>query len=40
MLRIKHVTVCMLALAILSADYVNYNGSTYSDSQVRSTRAM
>lgn len=36
MLKIKHVAVCMLALAMLSAGCTNYSGNTYSGSQVRS----
>lgn len=30
MLKIKHVAVCMLALAMLSAGCTNYSGNTYS----------
>ena len=40
MLKIKHVAVCMLALAMLSAGCTNYSGNTYSDSQVRSAQTV
>ncbi len=40
MLKIKHVAVCMLALAMLSAGCTNYSGNTYSGSQVRSAQTV
>ncbi|WP_455783857.1 glycine zipper 2TM domain-containing protein [Bilophila wadsworthia] len=40
MLKIKHVAVCMLALAMLSAGCTNYSGKTYSCSQVRSAQTV
>ncbi len=40
MLKIKHVAVCMLALAMLSAGCANYSGNTYSGSQVRSAQTV
>ena len=40
MLKIKHVAVCMLALAMLSAGCTNYSGNTYSGSQVRSAQPV
>ena len=40
MLKIKHVAVCMLALAMLSAGCTNYSGNTYTGSQVRSAQTV
>ena len=40
MLKIKHVAVCMLALAMLSAGFTNYGGNTYSGSQERSAQTV
>ena len=40
MLKIKHVAVCMLALAMLSAGCTKYSGNTYSGSQVRSAQTV
>ena len=40
MLKIKHVAVCMLALAMLSAGCTHYSGNTYSGSQVRSAQTV
>ena len=40
MLKIKHVAVCMLALAMLSAGCTNYSGNTSSGSQVRSAQTV
>lgn len=40
MLKIKHVAVCMLALAMLSAGCTNYSGNTYSGNQVRSAQTV
>ena len=40
MLKIKHVAVCMLALAMLSAGCTNYSGNTESGSQVRSAQTV
>ena len=40
MLKIKHVAVCMLALAMLSAGCTNYSGNTDSGSQVRSAHTV
>ena len=40
MLQFKHVAVCMLTLAMLSAGCTNYSGNAYSGSQERSAQTV